>query len=147
MSQGARLSPTATSRKAASTVPIVPLDAPERTTPIHLSLPGIKVPAVPADGPPIYYHPATLVPLLSPADIAQNPQHRSQLQQLQKQHATPEQARRALEEAVREVQSRIDAGERVRKEIERQMEDKEKTRELERKLARRAEEERKGLRR
>jgi hypothetical protein len=56
------------------------------------------------------------------------------LQQLQKQYPTPEAAERALVEAVREVKMRLEAGEERRKEVEREMEELEKTREVERKV-------------
>lgn len=56
------------------------------------------------------------------------------MQQLEKQYPTPEAAERALAEAVREVKMRLEESEEDRKEVEREMEELEKTREVERRV-------------
>jgi len=121
-------SPILTSHKpsvTASSSPIVPLDSGLRTTPIHPSLVEVKVPSS-ADAATYTYHPATLVPF-TPEDLAHY-----KLAQLQKQHPTAEAALQAQEEAVREVKARIEEGEAKRRDVERDMEAKEKTRQWER---------------
>ena len=66
---------------------------------------------------------------------AEDLQHHK-LAQYQKQYTTPEEAKRALEDAVKEVKARLEENDRRRREVEREMENKEKMREVERKVMR-----------
>jgi hypothetical protein len=119
------LSPTK-SHKSAFATKVVPLDSPTRQVAIHPDLPEIKVPS--ADLKPHQYHPVTCE-RLSPEDL----QHHK-LPQLQKQYTSPEAALKVQAEAIKEVKDRMAEAEKKTQEINRQMEDMEKTREIERKI-------------
>jgi hypothetical protein len=144
MTQDPPSSPSTTTRKVLTQPTIVPLDSTTRKVPIHPDLPSIKVPADNPSLKPYQYHPVTCEPLTnddlthhkpsSSSASTSNPTTGPTLQQLQKQYPTPEAAERALVEAVREVKMRLEAGEERRKEVEREMEELEKTREVERKV-------------
>ena len=116
------LSPT----KAHKTTVVVPLDSPLRQVTIHPNLPEVKVPT--SELKPHQYHPVSCEPL-SPEDL----QHHK-LPQLQKQYTTPEAALKAQAEAIKEVKDRMAEAEKKTKEINQQMEEMEKTREIERKI-------------
>ncbi|ERF72643.1 hypothetical protein EPUS_05697 [Endocarpon pusillum Z07020] len=119
------LSPTK-SHKGASSTKVVPLDSEIRQVAIHPELPEVKVPST--DMKPYHYHPVSCE-LLSSEDL----QHHK-LPQLQKQYTTPEAALKAQAEAVKEVKDKMAEAERKTREINQQMEEMEKTREIERKI-------------
>lgn len=107
----------------------IPLDAPQRVQPIHDSLPNIKLPAATSDAPdPVTLHPVTLRPLTHSDLKAAN------FDALRAQYDTPEAAAKAREDAVREVKKIMDENERKVRDIEREMDEKEKTRDIERKV-------------
>ena len=142
MTQDPPSSPSTTTRNAPTQLPIVPLDSAKRQVPIHPDLPSIKVPADNPNLKPYQYHPVTCEPLTiddlthhkPSSGSSSNPATGPTLLQLQKQYPTPEAAEQALNEAVREVKTRLEEGEEKRKEVEREMEKLEKQREMERKL-------------
>lgn len=144
MTQDPPSSPSTTTRKVLTQPTIVPLESTTRQVPIHPDLPSIKVPADNPNLKPYQYHPVTCEPLTSDdlthhkpsfsSASTSNPATGPTLQQLQKQYPTPEAAERALAEAVREVKMRLEEGEEKRKEVEREMEELEKMREVERKV-------------
>jgi hypothetical protein len=144
MTQDPPSSPSTTTRKVLTQPTIVPLDSTTRQVPIHPDLSSIKVPADKVNLKPYQYHPVTCEPLTnddlthhkpsSGSASTSNPATGPTLQQLQKQYPTPEAVERALAEAVREVKMRLEEGEEKRKEVEREMEDLEKMREVERKV-------------
>lgn len=113
------------SHKGASSTKVVPLDAEIRQVAIHPELPEVKVPR---DFKPYQYHPVSCE-LLSSDDL-----HHHKLPQLQKQHTTPEAALKAQAEAVKEVKDKMAEAEKKTREINQQMEEMEKTREIERKI-------------
>lgn len=119
------VSPTK-SHKSASSINIVPLDAPARQIAMHPDLPEVKVPS--AELKPYQYNPVSCEPLSS-EDFQYH-----KLAQLQKQYSTPEAALRAQADAVREVKERMTEAEKKTREIDQQMEEMEKTREIERKI-------------
>jgi len=86
----------------------------------------VKVPS--ADLKPYQYHPTSCEPLSS-----EDLQHHK-LPQLQKQYTTPEAALKAQAEAIKEVKDRMAEAEKKTREINQQMEEMEKTREIERKI-------------
>ena len=90
----------------------VPLDAPERTQPIHPSLPSVKLPTIPASADegvksdtyrnvthPSQLHPVTLKPL-SIEDLKANDFHT-----LREQYSTREAALKARDDAVKELKA------------------------------------------
>lgn len=119
------VSPTK-SHKSAFSTKIVPLDSRVRQTSIHADLPEVKVPS--ANLKPYQYHPVSCEPLSS-EDLQYH-----KLPQLQKQYTTPEAALKAQAEAVKEVRDRMAEAEKRTREINQQMEEMEKTREIERKI-------------
>ncbi|KAF7504678.1 hypothetical protein GJ744_001959 [Endocarpon pusillum] len=120
------LSPTK-SHKGASSTKVVALDCEIRQVAIHPELPEVKVPS--ADfNKPYQYHPVSCE-LLSSEDL----QHHK-LPQLQKQYTTPEAALKAQAEAVKEVKDKMAEAERKTRDINQQMEEMKKTREVERKV-------------
>lgn len=119
------LSPTKSLKSAASTK-VVPLDAPIRKVVVHADLSEVKVPG--GDLKPYQYHPVSCEPLSS-----EDLQHHK-LPQLQKQYTTPEAALKAQAEAIKEVKDRMAEAEKKTREINEQMEEMEKTREIERKV-------------
>jgi hypothetical protein len=119
------VSPTKSHKSAISTK-IVPLDAPLRQVAIHTDLPQVKVPST--ELKPYQYHPVSCEPF-----SAEDLQHHK-LHQLQKQYTTPEAALNAQAEAIKEVKDRMAESEKKSREINQQMEEMEKTRELERKI-------------
>ena len=129
MSQAIPSSPTAQTRKALALPTIIPLDSASRQELIHPDLPSIKVPSN-SDTKSYAYHPVTCEPL-----TAEDLQHHK-LAQYQKQYTTPEEAKRAQEDAVKEAKARLEENDRRRREVEREMENKEKMREVERKVMR-----------
>ena len=126
MSQAIPSSPTAQTRKALALPTIIPLESASRQEPIHHDLPSIKVPSN-SDTKSYAYHPVTCEPLTA-EDLLHH-----KLAQYQKQYTTPEEAKRAQEDAVKEVKARLEENDRRRREVEREMEIKEKMREVERK--------------
>jgi hypothetical protein len=125
MSSEIPVSPTK-SHKSAPLTKAVPLDSPLRQVPIHPDLHDIKLPS--GDLKPYQYHPVSCEPLSS-----EDLQHHK-LPQLQKQYTSPEAALKAQAEAIKEVKERIAEAERKTREINQQMEQMEKTREIERKI-------------
>ncbi len=119
------LSPTK-SYKCGSSTKVVPLDSEIRQVAIHPELPEVKVPG--ANLRLYQYHPVSCE-FLSSDDF----QHHK-LPQLQKQYPTPEAALKAQAEAVKEAKDRMAEAERKTREINQQMEEMEKTREIERKI-------------
>ncbi len=119
------LSPTK-SHKGACSTKVVPLDSEIRQIAIHPDLSEVKVPC--ANSKPYQYHPVSCE-FLSSEDL----QHHK-LHQLQKQYTTPEAALKAQAEAVKEVKDRMAEAEKKTREISQQMQDMEKTREIERKI-------------
>jgi hypothetical protein len=119
------VSPTK-SYKSASSTRLVPLDAPLRQVAIHPDLPQLKVPST--DLKPHQYHPVSCEPF-----SAEDLQH-YKLPQLQKQYTTTEAALKAQAEAIQEVKSRMAEAEKRTREINHEMVEKEKERELERKI-------------
>jgi hypothetical protein len=120
--------PVSPSKSHKSAVPskIVPLDSGVREAAIHPDLPEVKVPR--ADLRPYQYHPVSCEPFSS-----EDLQHHK-LHQLQKQYTTPEAALKAQGEAIKEVKDRMAEAEKKTREINQQMEEMEKTREIERKI-------------
>lgn len=104
----------------------LPLSSPTRQRPIHADLPQVKVPA--GDLKPCQYHPVTGEPFS--ADDLQHPLLREMLAK----YDTPEAARKAQLDAVREVKQRMEEAELKGREIDKDMEEKEKMREIERKI-------------
>ena len=145
MTQDLPSSPSTTTRRALTQPIIVPLDSATRQVPIHPDLPSIKVPGDNPNLKPYQYHPVTCEPLTND-DLTHHNKATStsgstsssapgpNLQQLQKQFPTPEAAERALVETVREVKMKLEESEEKRKELEREMEELKKTREMERKV-------------
>ena len=119
------LSP-AKSYKGGSSTTVVPLESEIRQVAIHPDLPEVKVPG--ANFKPYQYHPVSCE-VLSSDDL----QHHK-LPQLQKQYPTPGAALKAQAEAVKEVKDRMAEAERKTREINQQMEEMEKIREIERKV-------------
>lgn len=114
------------SHKSLHLTKIVPLDSPLRQIAIHPDLSEIKVPGT--DLKPYQYHPVSCEPFSS-----EDFQHHK-LPQLQKQYTSPEAALKAQAEAIREVKERMAEAEKKTREIGQQMEEMEKTREIERKI-------------
>lgn len=125
----------------------VPLDSVQRTQPIHPLLPEIKLftkYVVPnhdtvADNndvtglPTQAFHPVTLNPLtLQPFTIEDL--HSHNLESLLRQFPTQEAAKKALDDTAKELRKLIDDNDRKTKEIEREMDEKEKTRQIERRV-------------
>ncbi|KAK2869681.1 hypothetical protein FQN49_003127 [Arthroderma sp. PD_2] len=103
----------------------VSLDSPLRTTPIHAQLPDIRVPSDPL--PSHRYHPVTCAPL----DIVEL---QVELQQLRKEYTTSVAARKAQDEAAKEVKKRIEEAREKTEQIQKIMQRKTEEREMERKV-------------
>ena len=114
------------SHKAASSVQPVPLDSHIREQSIHIELPEVKVPI--GDLKSYQYHPVSCEPL-----SAEDLQHHK-LPQLQKQYTSSDAAAKARAEAIKEVKERIAEAERITREINQQVDEMEKDREIERKV-------------
>lgn len=114
--------------KAGNSAKLVALDSSLREVPIHADLPEIKVPS--GDLKPHQYHPVSCEPFSS-----EDLQHHKLLQ-LQKQYTSPDAVTRARAEAVQEVKDRMAEAAKKTREINQQMEEMEKTREIERKIYR-----------
>lgn len=106
----------------------LPLSSPARQRPIHDSLPAVKVPV--GDLKPCQYHPVTGEPF-TPDDL-QHPLLREMLEKYK--DAAPEEVQKARDEAIREVKTIMEENEVKAREIERDMEEKERVREIERKV-------------
>lgn len=106
----------------------LPLSSPARQRPIHDSLPAVKVPV--GDLKPCQYHPVTGEPFS--ADDLQHPLLREMLEKYK--DAAPEEVQKARDEAIREVKTIMEENEVKAREIERDMEEKERVREIERKV-------------
>lgn len=135
MTQNPPSSPSTATRKVLTQPTVVPLDSAIRQVPIHSDLPSIRVPAASSSSEnlkPYQYHPVTCEPLTT-EDLKDHKTNMS-LQQLAKQYPTPEAIERAQAEAIREVKLRLEESEEKRKEVEREMEELEKMREVERKV-------------
>lgn len=103
----------------------VPLDSPDRTTPIHPLLPGVRVPENPL--PSYQYHPVSCLPI----DVEEV---RTQLRQLRRDFGTFQSALRAQEQAAREAKQKIEASETKREEVQRAIDKKIKERNTELKV-------------
>jgi hypothetical protein len=104
----------------------LPLDSPTRQRPIHADLSQVKVPA--GELKTCQYHPVTGEPFTN--DDLQHPLLRDMLDK----HSTPEAAQKAQQDAVREIKRRMEETEQKIREIDKDMEEKEKMREIERKI-------------
>jgi hypothetical protein len=125
MSNEPPLSPSK-AHKTAPVVRVIPLDSSIREQVIHPELPEVKLPK--GDLKPYQYHPVSCEAL-----SAEDLQHHK-LPQLQKQYTSSDAAAKAHAEATKEFKERIaDAGKKTR-EINQQMDEMEKTREIERKI-------------
>ena len=126
MAEDVLSSPSTKTRKALSMSTDIPLNSPSRTRPIHNLLPEVKVPN--SELPATAYHPVTCEPL-TPEDLTYH-----KFQALQKQYNTPESARVARDEAVAELRRKLEDRDRKEREIEKEITQIEKTREIERKV-------------
>lgn len=133
--------PTASSETA-------PLDSARRVKPIHPVVNEVKLPnsvttdqpgqtaeiAADANGKPISLASSTLLnPVtLKPFTIEELRSHN--LEALVKQYSTPEAAQKAREDSVKELRRLLDENDRKTRDIKAQMDEKEKTREIERKV-------------
>ena len=124
MTSETTVSPTKSHKSGISTK--VVLDSSVREVAIHPDLPEVKVPSV--DLKPYQYHPVSCEPLSS-----EDLQHHK-LSQLQKQYTTPEAASKAQAEAIKQVKDKMAEAERKTRDINQQMDEMEKTREIERKI-------------
>ena len=135
--------------KAATNVQgVTPLDSELRVQPLHPSIPEVKLPrkvesettsASATDenqreqqglGSPSS---TTLNPItLQPFTLEELRMHN--IDALMRQYSTPEAARKAREEAAKDLRKLLDENDVNTKEIDREMEEKEKTREIERKV-------------
>ncbi|KAI1939017.1 hypothetical protein LOZ66_003094 [Ophidiomyces ophidiicola] len=113
----------------------VPLTAPARTTPIHELLPNIRVPSDPL--PCHRYHPVTCAPL----DVIE---HKTELQQLRKEHTTSVAALKAQKEVAKEVKRRIEEAEAKTDSIQKQMKRKTEERDTERRVFSKIKKEKEG---
>ncbi|KAI9931876.1 hypothetical protein ASPWEDRAFT_169285 [Aspergillus wentii DTO 134E9] len=105
----------------------VPLDSPIRTTPIHSTLPDLRVPNDPL--PPHKYHPVTCVPIDS-----STPEISTHLEQLREEYPSPEAALKAQEDVAKEVKQKMEDAEKKREEVQRAMDKKVKERNTEMKV-------------
>ncbi|GIK02442.1 hypothetical protein Aspvir_006497 [Aspergillus viridinutans] len=105
----------------------VPLDSPLRTTPIHPSLPDIRVPNSPLK--PHQYDPVTCAPIdLESGSI------RSHLNHLRTEYPSPSAALKAQEQVAKEAKRKIQEAERKREEVQKAMDKKVKERDTEMKV-------------
>lgn len=145
--QNVAVNEAASAGHADRNVQIVPLDSTRRTQPIHPSIPEVKLPSnrivdAPAtsagDGNGAGSsqqdpNPTTLNPItLQPFTVDELRLHN--IESLLRQYSTPEAAKKALDDTATELRKLIDENDRKSKEIEREMEEKEKTREIERRV-------------
>ena len=105
---------------------LLPLEHATRQRPIHTDLPQVRVPA--GDLKTCQYHPVTGEPFT--ADDLQHPL----LSEALDNYSSPESALKAQQDAVREVKRRMEENEQKSREIDKDMEQKEKIREIERKI-------------
>ncbi|RLL96624.1 hypothetical protein CFD26_100746 [Aspergillus turcosus] len=105
----------------------VPLDSPLRTTPIHPSLPDIRVPSSPLK--PHQYDPVTCTPINLEADTI-----RSQLNHLRAEYPSPSAALKAQEQVAKEAKRKIEEAEKKREEVQKAMDKKVKERNTEMKV-------------
>ncbi|RHZ59735.1 uncharacterized protein CDV56_107936 [Aspergillus thermomutatus] len=105
----------------------VPLDSPLRTTPIHPSLPDIRVPGSPLK--PHQYDPVTCTPIDPETDSI-----RSQLDRLRAEYPSPSAALKAQEQVAKEAKRKIEEAEKKREEVQRAMDKKVKERNTEMKV-------------
>ncbi|RHZ58118.1 hypothetical protein CDV55_105840 [Aspergillus turcosus] len=105
----------------------VPLDSPLRTTPIHPSLPDIRVPSSPLK--PHQYDPVTCTPI----DLEAEP-IRSQLDHLRAEHPSSSAALKAQEQVAKEAKRKIEEAEKKREEVQKAMDKKVKERNTEMKV-------------
>lgn len=140
---------TAPASTSSSTTGPVPLDSPLRTTPIHPSIPLIKVPSTAASTEP-NTNPITLQPFTE-AELAKhgyeklrahisaaagNSNPRSNANGGVLSEKEKEELQRIKEETAMLLKHKLDEREQRVREIEREMEEKEKIREVERKVFR-----------
>lgn len=93
---------------------------------MHQDLPEVRVPS--CDLKPHQYHPVSCEPFSS-----EDLQH-YKLLQLQREYTSPDAASKAQAEAIKEVKDRMAEAAKKTREINQQMEEMEKTREIERKI-------------
>jgi hypothetical protein len=105
----------------------VPLDSPLRTTPIHPSLPDIRVPSSPLK--PQQYDPVTCTPIDLEADPI-----RSQLAHLRIEYPSPSAALKAQEQVAKEAKRKVEEAEKKREEVQKAMDKKVKERNTEMKV-------------
>jgi len=112
----------------------VPLDSPLRTTPIHPSIPSIRVPA---DASTSNLNPITLQPFTG-AELERYgfEKLRRELGGGERPGDESEALQKAKDDAVRQLKARMEERDAKSKEIEREMDEKEKIREVERKVYR-----------
>lgn len=103
----------------------VPLESPIRTTPIHSTLPDIRVPGEPLE--PHNYHPVTCAPI--DTDYI-----RSQFEELRREYPTLDAAREAQEQVAMDVKRKLEDAEKKREEVQRAMDKKVKERNTEMKV-------------
>jgi len=121
-----------------SNVQIVPLDSVRRTQPIHPSISEVKLPAngsvdAPNTSTTDFSHVVTLNPVtLQPFTLEELRSHN--IETLHRQYSTQEAAKKALDDTAKELRKLIDENDRKSKEIDRDMEEKEKIRETERRV-------------
>jgi hypothetical protein len=106
----------------------LPLSSSSRTRPVHDSLPAVKIPS--SDLKPCQHHPVTGAPFT--AEDLQHPLLRELVEKYK--GGDVELAKKAREDAIVEVKRRMEENEAKSREIERNMEEKEKMREIERKV-------------
>lgn len=120
--------------------PIVPLDSPLRTAPIHDLLPDIRVPSSPL--PTHRYNPITCAPI-EPA--VSETAVRSDLEALRKEYPTPDAASKAQEQAARELKQNLEDADKKREEVQRAMDKKVKERNTELKVLEKYQDGKSGL--
>lgn len=103
-----------------------PFDHEHRQRPVHPDLPEFKVPS--GDMPTYSYNPITCEPWTEEELKA------ADLRPLQDKYADPATTTRAIEETVQDLKAHLAANEHARREIDREMQEAEKTRAVERKI-------------
>lgn len=118
-----------------STTESLSLDAATRVQPIHVTIPEVKLPvsisSESQDGAVKSTH--LLHPVTGQA-FSHDELRANGMESLLRQYPDTESATKAREDSVRELRKLLDDNERKTKEIEREMEEKEKTRDIERKV-------------
>lgn len=108
---------------------VMPLDSSLRTEPIHPLIMEVKLSPANIPNAPL----STLNPItLRPFTIDELRAHK--LESLLSQYPTPEAAAKARDDTATELRKLLDENERKNKEIDHELEEKEKTREIERKV-------------